>query len=166
VVIDGKMIIAKIMSPNAIKFDDEAASRFLVNYANTGRMADSAHAAGVTYQLVWLRRKENEQFARMVEEARQLFINGLERELYRRGVEGWLEPIVAGKEPEIVTYVRKHSDKCLELLLRRHAPEHYSNKEVATNITVNQAVVIRPEPKTIETTTLPIEDLTDESDSV
>ena len=142
------------------KFDDKLAARYLAHYAMTGRKCDSAHYAGVHYVTVlrWL--EESEDFGQLQIEAHELWLNRLERGMYRRGVEGVLEPIVAGKDPEIVTYVRKYSDKMLELMARKADPTGYGGKTDAVQVNVNTGVLVVPEaPHTIEGLGFPIEDV-------
>jgi hypothetical protein len=142
-------------------FDDEAAARFLAFYAKTGRKMDAALASGVSYSVVRHWEVNDELFGELVEEAKQEWLNNLEREAYRRAVEGTLEPVVAGKDPEIVTYIRKYSDRLLEMLLKKADPSGYGNK-VDVNANFNGGVVVAPAPLTIEATALEIEDVEDD----
>ena len=141
------------------KFDDAAASRFLGFYATTGRKGDSARAAGVSYNVVRHWEVNDDDFGELVLEAHQDWLNRLEREAYRRGVEGVLEPVVAGKDPEIVTYVRKYSDKLLELLMKKADPTGYGNKQTDVQVNVNTGVLVAPVSTNEETTQLTIEDI-------
>lgn len=140
------------------KFDDKAAARFLAYYATTGRKADSAKAAGVSYSVVRHWEVNDETFGSLVMDAHEEWINLLDREIFRRGVEGVLEPVVAGKDPEIVTYVRKYSDKCLELAAKKADPTGYGNRGgTEVNVNVKTGVLVAPAGTTRETTPLTIE---------
>ena len=137
----------------------EGKARFLSYYARTGRKMASARASGVTYAYLQQQIKENPEFAELVKEARQEFLESLEREAFRRGVEGVLHPIIGGKDPEIVTYVRKYSDRLLEMMLRKADPKGYGNKQITIDANVKTGVFVAPSGKTEETTPLPIEDV-------
>lgn len=143
------------------RFDDRAAAKFLAYYAQTGRKGASARAAGVSYNVVRHWEVHDDDFGTLVQEAHNDWLELLERELFRRAVEGVLEPVVAGKDPEIVTYVRKYSDKLLELALKKADPSGYGNRE-AVNVNVNTGVLVAPEsPAKVEDIDLPLEDVTE-----
>ena len=144
------------------KFDDKAAARFLAFYATTGRKAASANAAGITYGCVRYWEVNDDNFGELVLDAHQCWLESLEREAFRRGVEGVLEPVVAGKDPEIVTYVRKYSDKLLELLMRKADPTGYGNRGTDVNVNVKTGVLVAPAGQTLESTPLSIEDVEEE----
>lgn len=140
------------------KFDDKTASRYLRNYALTGRKVASAISVGVNISTIMRWEKDDELFAELTEEARQIFVARLERELFRRGVEGYQKPIVGGKfRDEVVAYEEVFSDKCLEMMLRRHAPEHYKT-QMDVNANVTTGVVVVPATVSAEESGLPIED--------
>ena len=143
------------------KFDDKAAARYLAFYAMTGRKADSAKAAGVSYSVVNHWQVNDEEFGELCLEAHETWLNTLEREAFRRGVEGVLEPVVAGKDPEIVTYIRKYSDKLLEMLMKKADPTGYGNRDSSVQVNVNTGVLRAPEPTTMEGTALPVEEVDD-----
>lgn len=146
-------------APNR-KFDDKAASRYLGFYARTGRKADAAHYAGVSYMTIRRWELADETFGQCCMEAHEVYLSHLEREAHRRAVEGWLEPVVAGKDPQIVTYVRKFSDRLLELLMKKADPSGYGNREAVT-VNVNTGVLHAPMPTDEGTTSLPIEEVED-----
>lgn len=145
------------------RFDDRAAAKFLGYYAATGRKAASAKAAGVSYNTVRAWEVHDEDFGTLVMEAHQEWLEHLEREAFRRGVEGVLEPVVAGRDPEIVTYVRKYSDKLLELLMKKADPTGYGNRGSEVNVSVKTGVLVAPAPTTRESTPLTIEQVEGET---
>lgn len=145
-------------------FDDVAAAKFLEFYSRSGRKADAALYAGTTIGTINSWENQNRMFRDLVEEAHQIYLSMLEAEALRRGVEGVLEPIVAGKDPEIVTYVRKFSDKLLEMLLKKADPTGYGNRDgIALN--VQTGVLIAPEQLTPENDPLPVEDIPADDDA-
>lgn len=160
-VLDKTFMGSKVEHRNQ-KFDDRAAARFLAYYAMTGRKGDAAHYAGVHYVTVlrWL--ENSEDLGQLLIEAHELWLNRLEREMYRRGVEGVLEPVVAGKDPEIVTYVRRYDSKMLELLAKKADPTGYGGKGAGMelNVNVQTGVMVVPQaPDTIEGLGFPIDDV-------
>ncbi len=139
------------------KFDDAAAQRFLKFYAQTGRKADSARAAGVSYGCVRGWELEDETFGQLVLDAHAEWLNRLEREAFRRAVEGVEEPVVQGGQ--IVTHVMKHSDSLLLALMKKADPTGYGNRESQVNVQVNTGVMRSPPAVTEKDTTLVIEDV-------
>jgi len=94
------------------KFDDERAKRFLIVYAATGMKTSSAKAVGVSYRTIRRWEVNDKEFAALMQDAQQEFLDDVvHREMMRRGFEGILKPIVAGKDPRIVTYERVYSDR-------------------------------------------------------
>ncbi len=145
------------------KFDDVLAAKFLEFYSRSGRKADAALYAGVNIATINRWEGENLLFRELSDEAHQVYLSMLEAEALRRGVEGVLEPIVAGKDPEIVTYVRKFSDKLLEMLLKKADPTGYGNKD-GVNVNVQTGVLVAPQQLTAENDPLPVEDVPPDDD--
>lgn len=141
------------------KFDDQSIARFLGHYALYGRKGDASRYAGVHYTTMLRHVNEDENLGQLLLEAHELYLNRLETEAYRRAVDGVLEPVIGGKDPEIVTYVRRYSDKLLELLLKKADPTGYGNRESKVSVNVNTGVLIAPVATTAEDTYLPIEDI-------
>jgi len=144
-------------------FDDEAAAKFLEFYSRSGRKADASLYAGCTLGTVIKWENENQLFRELVQEAHAIYLNMLEAEALRRGAEGVLEPIVAGKDPEIVTYKRVFSDKLLEGLLKKADPAGWGQKDGMT-VNVQTGVLVAPEQLTSENDPLPVEDIPPDDD--
>ncbi len=138
------------------KFDDEQVERFLRFYAQTGRKMDACRAAGVSYVVVRDYEKDHPEFAELVDMARMEFLNHLERETYRRAVEG--VPKAITNKDGILGYEMVYSDKLLELMLRKIDPNGYSHKS-EQQVTHTGGVLVSPAPAAENTTTLPIEDV-------
>lgn len=145
------------------KFDDTMAAKFLEFYSRSGRKADAAMYAGVSLMTINRWENENQLFRDLTDEAHQVYLAMLENEALRRGVEGVLEPIVAGKDPEIVTYVRKFSDKLLEMLLKKADPAGYGNKE-GVSVQIATGVLVAPQQLTAENDPVPVEDIPPEDE--
>lgn len=142
--------------------------KFLEHYATSGLFIQSALAAGVSDVTVRSHIKKDEAFAAAFEVAEKKFLEHVESEVYRRGIKGWLEPIVQKGEhvrghcadcqgqgvlPDGNTcpscngegqgqpmYVRRYSDRLLELLAKRHIPEY--REKVDVNAKVEGGVVL------------------------
>lgn len=108
------------------KFDAWARAAFLRNLAETGRLYDSAEAAGVCYTTMRSFReggtRHDPVFEQQVQDALDEYRDRLRAEIHRRGVEGWVERGIYGKEGEHLGDVVKYSDRLLELLAKRHDP--------------------------------------------
>lgn len=97
--------------------------RFLAAFRETGLVKDACEVAGVGRRTVYDHRQRDEDFALAWAEVEQETTEQMEREAYRRGVEGVVEPIVsAGKH---VTDVRRYSDTLLIFMLKARKPETY-----------------------------------------
>lgn len=126
------------------KFEQDARKRFLQTYEQTGLMYKSARAAGVSEETVRLYIRDNiEGFREEFEEARGQYRDSLEMEIHRRSVDGWDEPVIGGKDRDIVvTHVRKYSDRLLELHAKRHIPDYRDKQQV--DLTVKGGVIAIP----------------------
>jgi hypothetical protein len=81
---------------------------------------------GLARQTVYNERRRNEDFAEAWADAEERSTECMEREAYRRAVEGTSEPLVsAGKH---VTNVQKYSDRLLEFMLKSRRPEKYRDR--------------------------------------
>jgi hypothetical protein len=138
----GQNILVEEIVPQR-RFTPDVARQFLINYARTGRKAASARAAGISYNVIRDMEVNNDAFADMVEEARHMFVDKIDREVYRRGIEGWLEPVFNVKTGQLIGHKLVHSDKMLEMAAKKHDPEGYGNK-VDVNQTVSGGVVEIP----------------------
>jgi hypothetical protein len=122
---------------------DEKKRRWLEGYAKFGVKNDAHAYAGIAPSTFYLwtnpnykvpRRLEytgqyyDEDFATAVPIAYSQFQDLVEAEMRRRGIEGWEEPVFGkgvGRDAgtEIVGYIRKYSDRILELLGKKVNPE-------------------------------------------
>ena len=94
----------------------------------------AAAAAHLSRQAMYEWRDKDADFAADWDAALQEGIDLAEAEMWRRGVEGWDEPVY-GKLPGRdagdgqVGTVRKHSDAMLTLALKAHRPEKYRERQ-------------------------------------
>ena len=100
--------------------------KFLATLRETCNVRESAEAAGVRRRRVYEWREKDEEFRAAWEEAEQEAADKLEREAWRRGVEGVDKPVTfRGK---ITTTYKEYSDRMLELLLKGHRGHKYRDR--------------------------------------
>lgn len=97
--------------------------KFLRLFADMGVVYRAAAASNVHRSEVYRTIHEDPAFAAAFEEARRTFVERAEAEVYRRGMEGWEEPVYQGGEQ--VGTVRKYSDVLLLANLNANAPEKW-----------------------------------------
>ena len=116
-------------------FDDGAKKAYLIKLATCGRKATSAAYAGVCERAVQRAAKRDPAFGASVEEALAYFRDLIQGEMYRRGVEGFTEEVLGGKNRDQIFKVKKYSDKLLTDLARIHIPE--MRKDIAGTVINN-----------------------------
>lgn len=131
-----------------LKFGDAAKQKFIEIYRNTGRWNYSAEAAGVSGQTVKEHMKSDEEFRLAVEEAKALYADSIEKEIQRRGVEGWEEPVFNYKDGSVLGVVRKFSDRMLEMLAKRHIAEY--RERTTGDVNVGGVLVVNAPPLSAE----------------
>ena len=139
---------------NAAKLTDDNVEAFLDGIRETGNLAASARSIGVSYQTVKVHYDKNDQFRQMVEDARQDFVALGEEALKKLAIEGITEKRY--KDGELVYEKTTYDVRALELLLKRHAPELYGNRQ-QVDVNVNSGVLVIPERYTEDTSPLPLE---------
>lgn len=105
---------------------------FLHNFAKLGLLGMSARAADVSPETIRVYRRDVPEFAEMYDLALQDYRESLEREVHRRAVEGWDEPVY--QKGEMVGTIRRHSDRMLELLIKKNIPEYRDKVSVDANV--------------------------------
>lgn len=113
---------------------DEHKLKYLKELAQHGAHGRAALASGASYNAFLHHRKRDLAFDEAVKFALRLFGEGLEKEAYRRGVEGLVKPrywqgvrVDKGEE-------REYSDRMLEMLLKKNVPEFREKVTIDTNI--------------------------------
>lgn len=67
-----------------------------------------------------------DDFAAKWDQAKEIACDRLEEEAWRRGHDGWLEPVFYQGEPKGA--IKRYSDMLLALLLKAHRPEKYRER--------------------------------------
>ena len=118
---------------NRKKFTDHARQNFLMALRETANVSEAARRAGISRRRAYDVRDVDPVFAAAWKDAVETAIDTLEAEAWRRGKEGWDEPVFyrgeiqRDAEGKPVT-IRKYSDRMLELLLKAHRPEKYRER--------------------------------------
>jgi hypothetical protein len=95
----------------------EHVGAFLKELGQRGVVRDACRASGIPWRTAYCLRDRDPIFREMWDAALAISRDVLAREAWRRAVEGVIEPVVS--KGEVVTYVRKHSDRLMEFLLER-----------------------------------------------
>lgn len=122
-----------------VTFGDKEKRAYLLKLATTGRKSLSAASAGTTTHTVWLNRKSDKVFDAACEEAQLYFRDILVGEMYRRGVEGFEQEVLGGRNKDQIFKIKTYSDKMLETLGKIHIKE--MQKETALEVTVAPVAV-------------------------
>lgn len=116
---------------------------FLDELARRGIVQDAAAVAGLTREWFYSERKNDEAFARQWDTALDVANDRIEREAYRRAVEGVDEPVFGrvGKDQDgEVGVIRRYSDTILLRLLGARRPGVWRERTAgALNVTVTPA---------------------------
>lgn len=124
-------------------------ARFLHAFAQTGLDRDGCQAAGVTAFALRDWRARNETFALLYDAAFREASDRIEREVIRRAVDGWDEPVYQGGKR--VGHIRRYDSNLLALLLKGRKSQYREQRLNQTlNTTTNNVAMV------------PIERLTDE----
>ena len=104
-----------------------AQKAFLDEFAHTGIVGDGCKAAQVSRQTVLDWRSSNETFATLYLEAEAFAADAIEREVFRRGVAGYDEPLV-WQGMLTGDSIRRYSDSLLALLIKAHRPDKFRER--------------------------------------
>jgi hypothetical protein len=105
---------------------------FLKSLAFTGEKINSADAAGIPWSTLEKRIARDPGLRGRVDEAMSRFHERIESTVRGRGIEGWEEPVFW--QGEVVGHVRKYSDRCLEMLAKRHIAEYRDKMRIDASV--------------------------------
>lgn len=105
---------------------DHARARFLDVLRSTCNVSEAARAIGLARSAAYEWRDADPGFAADWVNAEQEAADKLEREAWRRAVEGTDKPIV--HQGEVTGTYKEYSDKLLEILLKGHRPERFVDR--------------------------------------
>lgn len=105
----------------ASRVTHEKEQAFLELFRTNGNVTESAREVGHSRMTFYRHREKDREFAEQWDAALEEATELLEKEVRRRGCEGWLEPVFyQGKQTSVV---RKYSDNLLMFLLKKRNPE-------------------------------------------
>ena len=105
---------------------DRAREKFISTLAEFCNVSEAARAAGIARSTAYAWRESEPAFAALWDEAEQAAADRLEREAWRRAVEGTDKPIYY--QGDEVGTVKEYSDRLLEILLKGHRPEKFVDR--------------------------------------
>lgn len=124
-----------------VPFNKSAQVRYLMYLARFGLKNSAAQYAGVSSEAVrFYSKNTNPDFADAINEAMDIFKESLEQVALRRAVDGWEEPVY--QKGELVGTIHRHSERMLEMLLKRHIPDFKDNLRIDNS--VNGGVLLIP----------------------
>lgn len=115
---------------NRTKFTDQAREKFLTILRATCNVAEAARTCGISRRCAYDHRAADPDFAAAWDEAEQEAADALEREAWRRGVEGTDKPVVY--QGVITATYKEYSDRMLEILLKAHRPDKFVERQELT----------------------------------
>lgn len=117
----------KVRKPNVrANRTDRAREAFLAVLRETCNVSEACRTAGISRSTAYEWRAENEKFAADWHDAEEEAADKLEREAWRRAVEGVDKPIV--HQGVITATYKEYSDRMLEILLKGHKPDKYTER--------------------------------------
>lgn len=128
-----------------IKFDADVKHRFLSLYRLCGQLQRAALETGVAPSTVRGHLKSDPEFKDAYQEAYRDFQEQIEREVLRRGIMGWEEPVY--QQGLLVGTIRKFDPRMLELAVKRHIPEYKESFNVDHNVSGGILVIPQIESK-------------------
>lgn len=131
-----------------VRFTHERQLVYLENLARTGLKQRSAAAAGVSMKSVEYARMKNPAFTELEDEAYTLFTESLHDEAVSRARDGWDEPVY--QQGNLVGYVRKKSDRLMELLLKAHRAEFGDRLTIDANIKHSGVLLVGDKTPTVD----------------
>lgn len=106
---------------------DRARERFIATLAETCNVSEACRAAGIGRTTAYEWKEADEAFAAAWDDAEQEAADKLEREAWRRGVEGTDKPVTF--QGRICDTYKEYSDRMLELLLKAHRPDKFVERQ-------------------------------------
>lgn len=120
---------------------DRARETFLKVLAETCNVTEAARAAGIGRRTAYEWRQADQVFAADWAEAEEEAGDKLEREAWRRAVEGIDKPIV--HKGEITDTYKEYSDRLLEILLKAHRGDKFVDR-MRTDLTSSDGSMSPP----------------------
>ncbi len=114
------------MKPRDGRTPSQRKRAFLAAFVEHGTVMHAAAAIGIDRRSHQRWMHEDAAYAESFEQAKADVLDVYEREIHRRGVEGWEEPVYQGGK--LVGQVRRYSDVLLIFRTKALAPERYRER--------------------------------------
>ena len=111
---------------------EKARETFLATLTAACNVTAACKAAGIGRQTAYQWREDDNAFAEAWRGALEEAVDGLEKEAWRRAVEGVDKPIVY--QGVVTGTYREYSDRMMEILLKAHRPEKYIERTRSENL--------------------------------
>ena len=121
---------------------DSARENFLSVLAETCNVSEASRSVGMSRRAAYDWRDADPKFAADWNDAEQEAADKLEREAWRRGVEGVDKPIIY--KGEVTDTFKEYSDRMLEILLKGHRPEKFTER-FKQDVTGHIGITITPD---------------------
>ncbi|SMC96964.1 hypothetical protein [Novosphingobium sp. B1] len=102
---------------------DRARETFIEMLAQTCNVSEACRAANISRSAAYQWRDEDADFAAAWKDAEEAAADRLEREAWRRAVDGTDKPVTF--QGVITATYKEYSDRMLEILLKAHRPEKF-----------------------------------------
>jgi hypothetical protein len=110
----------------------EAVTKVLNNLANLGVMYTACIGTGMSLPSFDRIKKDNKELLELVAIAKTIYAEKVSHAVHCRAINGWLEPVFY--QGDEVGYVRKFSDRLLEMQAKRHCPEYRDRSQMDVNV--------------------------------
>jgi len=111
---------------NRVKFTSETKKAFLKALEHDGNVSRVCKAVGISNRCVYNHYQDEPEFREAWDQAVEIAIDGLEREAWRRAVEGVEEDVFYNGE--VVGKKKRYSDYLMGRMLSAHRPERFSER--------------------------------------
>lgn len=120
------------------RFNRALQADFIEYIKRTGHLAHSCEACGISRECYYKERRANPEFARLVDEAKEYYIEALEIEADRRARDGTDVPIYY--KGERIGEKKEYSDALLQFRLKGLKPDMYRDR---SDVNMDASVTIK-----------------------
>jgi len=122
-----------------IAFTQQVTANILNHLVNYGVVTHACMSQGVSRRTLNELVKEYPGLSALKDEAKDLYRDKVSRAVHNRAIDGWLEPVFY--QGQLTGYVRKFSDRMLELQAKRYVPEYRDRSAMDVNVAGGVLVV-------------------------